>query len=116
MLESLIFNGKTIPIPIPLKNLSDAVGWAEETLLPAGFSITRICVDGFEVDLLVEVSNTIFPIEFKLSSTITSQHTSSLKAWLKLAGQRSSGGLIVSTSVQMGLVGNDVHNCHFSLL
>ena len=73
-------------------------------------------VDGFEVDLLVEVSNQIFPVEFKLSSTITDQHTSSLRAWLKLAGNRSSSGLIVSTSEQMGLVGHNVYNCHFSLL
>ncbi len=73
-------------------------------------------VDGFEVDLLVEISNRLFPIEFKLSSTITNQHASSLQAWFKLAGQRSSGGLIVSTSAQMGLVGHKVHNCHFSLL
>jgi len=73
-------------------------------------------IDGFEVDLLVEVSDKIFPIEFKLSSTITDQHTSSLKAWLKLSENRSSGGLVISRSQQMGLVGHEVHNCHFSLL
>lgn len=73
-------------------------------------------VDGFEVDLLVEVSNKIFPVEFKLSSTVTDQHTSSLKAWLKLSGGRSSDGLVVSNSRQMGLIGHHVHNCHFSLL
>ena len=73
-------------------------------------------IDGFEVDLLVEVSNRILPIEFKLSSTVTDQHTSSLKAWLKLSGTRSSEGLVVSNSEQMGLVGHHVHNCHFSLL
>ena len=73
-------------------------------------------VDGFEVDLLLEVSNKIFPIEFKLSSTITDSHTSSLRAWLKLAGEGGSKGLVVSTSKEMGLVGHNVYNCHFSLL
>ena len=73
-------------------------------------------IDSFEVDLLVEVSNKIFPIEFKLSSTITDQHTRSLKAWLKLSERSSSDGLVISNSQQMGLVGHRVHNCHFSLL
>ncbi|HOW59387.1 MAG TPA: ATP-binding protein [Candidatus Omnitrophota bacterium] len=73
-------------------------------------------IDGFEVDLLVEVSNKIFPVEFKLSSTVTDQHAASLKAWLKLSGGRSPAGLVVSNSRQMGLIGHSVHNCHFSLL
>ncbi|MBI4430782.1 MAG: ATP-binding protein [Candidatus Omnitrophica bacterium] len=73
-------------------------------------------IDGFEVDLLVEVSGKIFPIEFKLSSTITERHASSLQTWLKLTGQRSKEGLIVSTSEQTGLVGRHVQNCHYSVL
>lgn len=73
-------------------------------------------VDGFEVDLLVEVSKKIFPVEFKLSSTVTDQHTSSLKAWLKLAGDSSSEALVISNSEQMGLVAHRINNCHFSLL
>lgn len=87
------------------------------SLDPASLYFWR-SVDGFEVDLLVEISNQIYPIEFKLSSTITEQHTSSLRAWLKLAGARdgNSKGLVISTSSQMGLIGRHVSNCHFSLL
>lgn len=73
-------------------------------------------VDGCEVDLLVETGQGIFPIEIKLSSTITTRHTSGLGAWLRLARQKQNRGLIISTSERMGLVAENIGNCHFSLL
>lgn len=73
-------------------------------------------IDGMEVDLLVETSKGIFPVEIKLSATISTQHISSLKSWLSLQGNSARKGLIVSRSKQLGLVGKDIYNCHFSLL
>ena len=71
-------------------------------------------VDGFEVDLLVEISNRIFPIEFKLSSTISQQHLSSLKAWFELSKNISTPAIMISLSKQTGLVGDNIYNSHFS--
>ena len=73
-------------------------------------------VSGFEVDLLVETAQGIFPIEFKLASTINSQHLSALSEWSKMSGISDKKGLIVSSSKRLGLVGRSVSNCHFSLL
>lgn len=73
-------------------------------------------VDGFEVDLLIEVSNKLFPIEFKLSSTISSRHASGLKAWLKLTNKSSSEGIIISTSKQNGRIAENITCCNFSWL
>ena len=73
-------------------------------------------VDGFEVDLLVETADTIFPVEFKLSATISSRHLSSLSAWLELPDNTAKHGLVISCSERMGLVRQNISNCHFSLL
>lgn len=84
-------------------------------LEPAGLYFWR-SVDGFEVDLLIETSEKVFPVEFKLSSTITGYHTESLKNWEKLVGAKSAQGLIISNSLQTGRIGSSVYNCHFSQL
>jgi len=73
-------------------------------------------VDGFEVDLLIETSVGLFPVEIKVSSTISRQHVKSLNAWLNLPGNVSKKGFIVSASKEIGLVGSNISNCHFSLL
>ena len=74
------------------------------------------CVSGFEVDLLVETAQGIFPIEFKLASTINSHHISALNEWSSLASISDKKGLIVSSSPRTGLIGKNIYNCHFSLL
>ncbi|MFH1288142.1 MAG: ATP-binding protein [bacterium] len=73
-------------------------------------------VDGFEVDLLIETAQKIFPVEIKLSSTISSQHVSSLKLWLDMAGNTAKKGLVISRSSRMGLIRRNIYNCHFSML
>lgn len=73
-------------------------------------------VSGFEVDLLVETAQGIFPIEFKLTSTVSSHHIVALNEWSNIAGISDKKGLIVSRSKRMGLVGKNIYNCHFSLL
>lgn len=73
-------------------------------------------VDGYEIDLLVETAQGIFPIEIKLSSTITSKHARGVEEWLELSHQKQDKGLVVSTSERLGLVSGNVSNCHFSLL
>lgn len=72
--------------------------------------------DGLEVDLLIETAKKIYPIEIKLSSTIDYGRTKSLLKWLEISGGKDGRGLIISSSKQLGLVGNSVINCHYSLV
>lgn len=73
-------------------------------------------IGGFEVDLLIETAQGIYPVEIKSSATISRQHLASLKSWLSLPGNTSKQGLIVSASENTGLVAENISNCHFSLL
>ncbi len=72
--------------------------------------------DGLEVDLLIETGRAIYPVEMKLSSTIDYGRVSSLMKWLKLSGVKGIRGLVVSTSKELGSMGKNVANCHYSLI
>jgi predicted AAA+ superfamily ATPase len=72
--------------------------------------------DGLEVDLLIETAQMIYPIEIKLSSTIDYGRVSSLIKWLDLSRIKNARGLVVSTSKQLGSMGKNVTNCHYSLI
>ena len=72
--------------------------------------------DGLEVDLLIETGKTIYPVEIKLSSTIDSGRASSLMKWLEISRVKDVRGLIISTSKELGAIGKDVANCHYSLI
>lgn len=72
--------------------------------------------DGLEVDLLIETAQTIYPIEIKLSSTIDYGRVGSLIKWLELSRIKDSRGLVVSTSKELGSMGKNVTNCHYSLI
>ncbi len=45
MLKRVIINNKKVPVPVPVKTLADALTWVEETLVPAGHTITRVALD-----------------------------------------------------------------------
>lgn len=51
MLKKLLINGKKIPVPIPIQNLSDAIAWIEKHLVRPEHMITRITLDGRDIDL-----------------------------------------------------------------
>ncbi|HOW35742.1 MAG TPA: ATP-binding protein [Candidatus Omnitrophota bacterium] len=72
--------------------------------------------DGLEVDLLIETGKTIYPIEIKLSSTIDYGRVSSLKKWLEISRIKDVCGLVISTSKELGAMGGNVVNCHYSLI
>ncbi|MBI3601844.1 MAG: ATP-binding protein [Candidatus Omnitrophica bacterium] len=73
-------------------------------------------MDGLEVDLLIETGKTIYPIEMKLSSTIDYGRTASLMKWLEISKIKDGRGLIISASRELGSVGKNVANCHYSLI
>lgn len=45
MLKRVLINNKKVPVPVPVRTLDDALRWVEETLVPAGHTITRIALD-----------------------------------------------------------------------
>jgi predicted AAA+ superfamily ATPase len=72
-------------------------------------------VSGVEVDLLIDMGGDLFPIEIKLSSTITPRHYSNLTAWRNLSSSKKNA-LVVSTSKEKGLIGSGVfHRPWYSL-
>lgn len=52
MLKSLILNKRKIPVPIPIQNLEEAVSWVEGALLSKEQAITKIELDGREIEAL----------------------------------------------------------------
>lgn len=72
--------------------------------------------DGLEVDLLIETGKMIYPIEMKLSSTINYGRVSSLIKWLEISRVKDVRGLVISTSKELGAMGKNVVNCHYSLI
>jgi len=72
--------------------------------------------DGLEVDLLIETGKMIYPIEMKLSSTIDYGRVSSLIKWLEISRIKDIRGLVISTSKELGSMGKNVVNCHYSLI
>lgn len=45
MLKRVFINNKKVPVPVPVLTLDDALRWVEETLVPAGHTITRVSLD-----------------------------------------------------------------------
>jgi len=72
--------------------------------------------DGLEVDLLIETGKTVYPVEIKLSSTIDYGRVSSLIKWLEISHIKDIHGLVISTSKELGIMGKNVVNCHYSLI
>jgi predicted AAA+ superfamily ATPase len=72
-------------------------------------------VSGLEVDLIIDLGGDLHPIEIKLSATINPQHYSNLVEWRNLASSKNKG-LLISQSKDIGIVGPNVGNCHWTLL
>lgn len=45
MLKKVFINNKKIPVPVPVRTLFEALTWVENTLVPAGHTITRIALN-----------------------------------------------------------------------
>ena len=45
MLKRVVINNKKVPVPVPVQTLDDALRWVEDTLVPAGHTITRVSLD-----------------------------------------------------------------------
>ncbi len=51
MLKKILLNGKRIPVPVPIKTLSEAIAWVEKHLLRPDHMITRIQLNGDELEV-----------------------------------------------------------------
>lgn len=49
MLKKLILNKRTIPIPVPIRNLEEALTWLSQTLVKSDEEFTKILLDGREL-------------------------------------------------------------------
>lgn len=72
-------------------------------------------IDGLEVDLLIDQGGLLLPVEIKLSSTLVPRQWQNLVAWRDLS-KNPKAGLVVSGSRQVGPVGQNITNIHWSLL
>ena len=50
MLKTIYLNQKKVPVPIPIKNLYEALHWIEKHMLRDGHSITRVNLDNQSID------------------------------------------------------------------
>lgn len=57
MLKSFFLNKKKIPIPIPTTGLADLVSWVEKDILKSGQLITRLGIDGQDMDYATGVDD-----------------------------------------------------------
>ncbi len=51
MLKKITLNGKRVPVPVPIKTLAEALQWVERHLLRPDHTITRIELNGQDVEL-----------------------------------------------------------------
>jgi hypothetical protein len=46
MLKRVFINNKKVPVPVPVRTLGEALEWVDQTLVPPGHTVTRVCLDG----------------------------------------------------------------------
>lgn len=72
-------------------------------------------IDGLEVDLLIDQGGPLLPIEIRFIVHVGPRHWQNIMAWRDLS-KSPKAGLVVSGSLQVGPVGQDIANVHWSLL
>jgi len=70
-------------------------------------------IGGIEVDLLIEHSSKLIPIEIKLASTIYSNHYKSLLRWINYSKSDIDFALIISNSPVTGKIAKNIYNCNW---
>ncbi|MCX6131794.1 MAG: hypothetical protein NTX25_22390 [Proteobacteria bacterium] len=70
MLKKLLLNGKKIPVPIPIFNLSEAIQWVAQHLLRPDHMITRVQLDGRDIELGGENGLKVQPIQLNEDSDL----------------------------------------------
>ena len=50
MIKSVIINRKKVPVPVPIRKLAELIDWIESDLLQKEDLITRIVMNGVEIE------------------------------------------------------------------
>jgi len=70
MLKKLIVNQKTVPVPVPVRNLAEACHWIDEVLVPIGETVTSATLDGKDILDLWDATKTCASIALLDASRI----------------------------------------------
>lgn len=54
MLKKVVLNGKRIPVPVPVLDLAEAIQWIQKHLVRPDHVITRVQLDGRDIDVGVD--------------------------------------------------------------
>lgn len=50
MLKKLVLNRRSIPVPVPVKELGQVLSWLESAMVPDGSYITKVTLDGHDLE------------------------------------------------------------------
>lgn len=78
MLKTVILNNRTIPVPVPINNLEEALYWIQDTFSDEESAITKVVLDGRNIDEYELKLKDIKKIELKPTSKLCVQLDSPL--------------------------------------
>lgn len=70
-------------------------------------------IGGVEIDLIIEYSNDLIPLEIKLTSNIRRKHYESLTKWFNYSGSKTGSSYIISNSPITGKISKNVQNINW---
>jgi len=73
MLKKILINGTEIPVPVPIRNLTQAIEWVETTLQKSGQVLTRISINGKSDDDIATLIAKGGKITFEPTSSLEMQ-------------------------------------------
>lgn len=50
VLKRILLNHRSVPVPVPLKDLGQAMAWLENSMVPAGSCITKVTLNDRDID------------------------------------------------------------------
>ena len=85
MLRRVVINRRTVPVPVPIRTLADALDWIAVTLVPPGHSITRVTLDAIDLEEETIVGSTMLTDVSRLELRVDSPCDLSIQS-LEAAG------------------------------
>lgn len=73
MLKFVYLNQKKVPVPVPVKNLYEAILWVEKHILRDGYAITKVLLDQSPVEVLDESSQNLKKVPLEQSQRLEIQ-------------------------------------------
>ncbi len=70
MLKRITLNGRRIPVPVPIRDLVEAIQWVQKHLLRPDHAITRIELNGADVDFSNDGECQVYPLRLEEGSDL----------------------------------------------